>query len=122
MKPLPVNMLAFECAILKADKPVLVVFGAYWDYGSRQLFEQIEWCGKTLDGKLITARADIEYVPELFYEYNILELPTMIIFEDGEPFKPYVGFHNLGDIDKYLDSFFGYRPYVSIFPNYENNS
>ena len=38
MKPLPVSMLAFESAILNADKPVLVVFGAMWDRNSRMLF------------------------------------------------------------------------------------
>ena len=42
MKPLPVNMLAFESAILKADKPVLVVFGAFWDYKSRGTKSMIE--------------------------------------------------------------------------------
>ena len=55
MRPLPVNMLAFESAILQAEKPVLIAFGAMWDSSSRMLFNLMEEYGEKLDGKLITA-------------------------------------------------------------------
>lgn len=122
MKPLPVSMLAFESAILKAEKPVLVVFGAMWDSNSRMLFNLMEEYGEKLDGKLITAKADIDYVPELFYDYGITELPTMIIFDGGEPFKPHVGYHGFADVDKYLYSFFGYLPYKAIYADIDKYS
>ncbi len=122
MKPLPVSMLAFESAILKADKPVLVVFGAMWDSGSRTLFNLMDEYGEKLDGKLITARADIDYVPELFADYGITEIPTMIIFDGGEPFKPYVGYREFADIDKYLYSFFGYLPYQAKYADIDKYS
>lgn len=122
MRPLPVSMLAFESAILKADKPVLVVFGAMWDRGSRNLFNLVEIYGEKLDGKLITARADIDYVPELFADYNVTELPTMIIFDGGEPFEPYVGYESLADIDKYLYRFYGYLPYKALYADIDKYS
>ena len=122
MKPLPVNMLAFESAILKADKPVLVVFGAFWDYKSRTLFNLMDEYGEKLDGKVITAKADIDYVPELFADYGISELPTMIIFDGGEPFKPRVGYHGFADVDEYLYEFFGYLPYKAIYADIDKYS
>ena len=120
MKPLPVNMLAFESAILKSDKPVLVVFGAMWDSGSRTLFNLLEEYGEMLDGKMVTAKADIDYVPELFCDYNVVDIPTMIIFDGGEPFKPFVGYHGFADIDKYLYSFYGYLPYKAKYADIKN--
>jgi thioredoxin 1 len=102
MKPLRVNMLAFESAILKAEKPVLVVFGAMWDSPSRMLFSLLDEYGEKLDWKVITAKADIDYVPELFAEYGVTEIPTMIFFDGGVPFEPQVGYHGFADIDKYF--------------------
>lgn len=122
MKPLPVNMLAFESAILKCEKPVLVVFGAMWDRGSRTLFALLEEYGEKLDGKLVTAKADFDYVPEIFCDYNIQEVPTMIVFDGGEPFKPYVGYHGFDDIDKYLYSFYGYLPYKPLYAEIDKYS
>ena len=122
MKPLPVSMLAFESAILNADKPVLVVFGAMWDRNSRMLFGLMDEYGEKLDGKMITARADIDYVPELFADYGITEIPTMIIFDGGEPFKPQAGYHGFADVDKYIYSFYGYLPYQAKYADIEKYS
>ena len=119
MRPLPVNMLAFESAILQAEKPVLVAFGAMWDSSSRMLFNLMEEYGEKLDGKLITARADIDYVPELFVDYGITEIPTMIIFDGGVPFEPHIGFKEYADIDRYLYRFYGYLPYKAIYADIE---
>ncbi len=115
MRPLPINMLAFESSVLQAEKPVLVVFGALWDSGSRMLFKLLEEYGEKLDGRLITAKADIDYVPELFFDYKVTDIPTMIVFDGGVPFKPRVGYRGFGDIDEYLYSFYGYLPYEPIY-------
>jgi thioredoxin 1 len=122
MKPLRVNMLAFESAILKAEKPVLVVFGAMWDSPSRMLFSLLDEYGEKLDGKVITAKADIDYVPELFAEYGVTEIPTMIFFDGGVPFEPQVGYHGFADIDKYFYRFYGYLPYKAIYADIEKYS
>lgn len=116
MKPLPINMLGFESAVLRSKIPVLVVFGAIWDYGSSALFNHMVWYGEKLDGKMKTAIADIDVVIELFYKYEIIDLPTMVIFENGEPFKKRkVGYYSDTDIDEFLYSFFGYLPYESRY-------
>ena len=98
---------------------MLVVFGAMWDTSSRMLFNLMDEYGELLDGKLITARADIDYVPELFCDYKVTVIPTMIIFDGGVPFKPHEGYNGFGDVDKYLYSFYGYLPYKAKYAEIE---
>ncbi len=115
MKPLRINLLGFESAVLKSDLPVLLVFGAMWDADSRILFDQLKWYGEKLDGTLKTGIVDYDAVPDIFSEYEVFDIPTMIIFEDGKPFERRVGYHDSSDIDKMLRHFFGYLPYSTIF-------
>lgn len=115
MRPLKISLLTFESAVLQSQLPVLLVFGAMWDIDSLHLFKQLEWYGEKFDGKMKTGIVDIDYVPDIFIDYEVYDIPTMIIFEDGKPFERRVGYHDQHDIDKYLYRFFGYLPYEKTF-------
>lgn len=107
MRPLKINLLGFNSAVLGSDVPVLVLFGAVWDFYSRQIQYQLERWGELLDGNVRMGFADIDYVPDLFSEYEVYEIPTMILFQNGTPYEPCVGYTDSKHVEKYLKQFFG---------------
>ena len=116
MRPLRINPFNFECAVLNAELPVLLIFGAGWDIPSIKLSEQLERMGKKYDGKLIPAFAEIDYCIEIFCEYGIQEVPTTVFFENGKLFnKQIVGYHGSNTLEKLVYQFFGVLPTINEF-------
>lgn len=111
MKPLKIGLLNFECSVLRSELPVLLVFGAVWDADSRQLYSQLERIGEKYDGKLITGIVDYDYVPDIFSEYEVYDIPTAMIIEDGREFKRRFGYKGLKTLENFLNYFFGVLPY-----------
>ena len=108
---LKINAWNFDDYVLASELPSMIAFGADWLYDSLRLCDCLEWYCHRFDGKMIVGYADIDYVPELFYRYNVTVFPTVIIFEDGELFTRLEGFEYREQIDDLIYRFFGYLPY-----------
>ena len=75
----------FEELVLKADKPVLVDFYTDWCGPCRVLSPTIEELSQdnNYKDKYYFYKVNVDYANNIAKEYNIMYIPTDIIFKDG---------------------------------------
>ena len=72
----------FESEVLKSDKKVLVDFWATWCGPCQMVSPIIEELGEELTDVKV-CKVDVDKEPEISIQYNIMSIPTLIVFENG---------------------------------------
>ena len=81
----------FEEVVLKSDKPVLIDFWAAWCGPCRMLAPIVEDLSKEFEGKAIIGKIDIDKYQEYAAKYGVRNIPTVLIFKNGEVAEKQVG-------------------------------
>jgi len=81
----------FDATIQNADKPVLVDFWAGWCGPCRAIAPIVEQLSEEYAEKLIVCKVDIDSEPALAQKYNIMSIPNVLLFKDGEPVAQSLG-------------------------------
>ena len=79
----------FEEIVLKSDKPVLVDFWAEWCGPCRMVGPIIEELSDENEGKAIIAKLDVNQI--FAAKYGVRNIPTVLLFKDGEMISRQVG-------------------------------
>lgn len=74
----------FEEKVLKSDVPVVVDFYGNWCQPCIKMKPMLEELAKELEGKALVVRAEITEVPESAGKYDVMSVPTLIVFAGGE--------------------------------------
>lgn len=100
---LTVDDSTFEREVLGADRPVVVDFWAPWCRpcdAVTELLEELEASGRA-EG-LRFAKLDIDASPETAAGYDVLSIPTVIVFDRGEPAETVLGARSRAHFERVL--------------------
>ncbi len=101
-----VDANSFKDDVLGSDKPVLVDFWATWCGPCKMVAPVLEEIADENPGKITIAKLDIDQNPSVARDYQVMSVPTLLLFKDGEPVKQIVGAKPkaalLSDLEDYL--------------------
>ena len=90
-KEIIINGENFDAEVLQSDIPVLVDFWAEWCVPCKIVGPIVGEIADDYQGKLKVAKVNVDDAGEIAQKYNIISIPTLMIFKDGEVVNQQVG-------------------------------
>jgi thioredoxin 1 len=81
----------FEADVLQNDKPVLVDYWAEWCGPCKMIAPVLEAIAAEHGDKLDIVKLNVDENPQVTQKYNILNIPTLGVFRNGEVVMELVG-------------------------------
>jgi thioredoxin 1 len=82
---------SFSDDVLTSEKPVLVDFWATWCGPCKMVAPVLDEIATEHKEKLTIAKLDIDENPGTARDYQVMSIPTLILFQGGKPVKQIVG-------------------------------
>lgn len=94
----------FENDVLKADLPVLVDFWAPWCGPCKAMNPVMQELEQEYAGKVNIVKMNVDENMTVPGNYNVMSIPTFVIFKGGKIASQFVGARSKGDMQKELDA------------------
>ena len=81
----------FQSEVLGSKEPVLVDFWAAWCGPCRNLAPLVDQLAAEYKGKLKVGKLDVDAHQNVPQKYNVLSIPTLLLFKNGQVADQLVG-------------------------------
>ena len=88
----------FKSTIETPNKPVLVDFFADWCMPCKMFAPILEKVSEKIGDEAIIAKINIDEAEAIALKYNVISVPTVILFKNGEEIKRNVGGMSAGEV------------------------
>lgn len=96
----------FEEMVLKSDKPVIVDFWATWCMPCKMLAPTVEEIANEYQGKYKVGKLNIDDAMDVATKFSVMNIPTLIFFNNGAEAARIVGAVSKRDILKKMEEAF----------------
>ena len=100
------NGATFDEEVSGATVPILVDFWAEWCGPCKMIAPILDEIADEHEGRLRIAKLNVDEAPDIARRFGVMSIPTMILFDNGEPAKRVVGAKPkaalLNDLAEYL--------------------
>lgn len=91
MSTVTVSDDSFAETVLASATPVLVDFWATWCGPCRMVAPVLDEIARERAGVLTVAKVDVDANPGTARDFQVVSIPTLILFKNGQPVKRIVG-------------------------------
>ncbi len=86
------NETSFQDEVIDASQPVLVDFTAVWCGPCKMLDPIVKEMADDWNGQVKVVKLDVDDSPSIAMNYNIMGVPTLMLFKNGEPVERVTGY------------------------------
>ena len=108
-----VDQSSWETDVLKSPEPVMVDFWAVWCGPCQMVAPLIEELATEYAGKLRVRKLNTDENPEIAGQYQIMSIPTILFFKNGEMVEKLVGSRPKRQFKEVIDSLIAQSPSVA---------
>ncbi len=95
----------FDEEIATADVPVIVDFWAEWCGPCKMIAPILSEIAGEQSEKLRVVKVNVDESPDIARRFDIMSIPTLIVFKDGQPAKRMLGAKGKGQLLEDLSEF-----------------
>jgi thioredoxin 1 len=95
----------FDEEVRSATEAVVVDFWAEWCGPCKMIAPILDEIAAEQTGKIKIAKLNVDDNPDLARRFDVMSIPTLIVFKDGEPKKRLVGAKGKGQLLEELSEF-----------------
>lgn len=104
-KVITIDDTSFDSTIANSDKPVFIDFWAEWCGPCRVVSPIIDELAEEYSDKITFAKLNVDLSPQSAASNQVMSIPTLILFENGEEKLRIIGSKTKGDFVKELEDY-----------------
>ena len=98
MEVIKLNNENFNSEVKESNKVVLVDFYADWCGPCKMMSPVIDNIAEELDDNFKICKLNVDEAQDIAFEYNVMSIPTLIIFKNGTVLEQLVGLKSKSEV------------------------